>query len=141
MDPITPTITGTLPISYYISLFQPFPEMIADGGGGLPTIVPSGTISTMLTVIAPVVATLMSITIPNGIFAMYVSMRIGLLGLLIVWGYVMRRLGRPLSSEPVVNFSYPTGEVNAQGERQWRNVRGVEVPDFRLSTRERRRRR
>lgn len=99
MDPITGTITSTLPISSYYELFTT-PLVITTPDGYTP-ITGSFNIMGIITQSAPLAPYLVSL-VSDSIIRYYLGLRIGMTAILIVIAWVIKKIGMPAKTTSVV---------------------------------------
>jgi uncharacterized membrane protein YagU involved in acid resistance len=90
MDPITPTVTTTLPISDFVGLFTPISLPTPEGAltGTLPTF----GFTSVFTGSAPYGATIYQWMMDQGIVSVYFTVAIAFAALMIVIAFVWRRI-------------------------------------------------
>ena len=98
MDPITTTITTTLPLTGYIKLFTEAAPITMTG----PAITYSFDFMRMITAGIPVIPAIMKfVIVDTPVIKYYIGLRVGLTALLFVMAFVTKRLGMLLPTEPI----------------------------------------
>lgn len=90
MDPITPTITTTLPISDFIDLFTPI--SLPTPEGAITSTPPAFGFTNVFTSSAPYGATVYKWMMDQGIVNIYITVAIAFAALMIVIAFVWRRI-------------------------------------------------
>jgi len=101
MDPITGTVTSTLPISAYMELFST--PLVITAPAGYTPIYATSTFGLMgvITNSAPIVPYIVQM-VSDSIIRYYLGLRIGMTAILIVVAWVIKRIGVPVKTTSVV---------------------------------------
>ena len=99
MDPITTTITATLPLTGYIEMFTMATPITTTG----PAITYTFDFMRMITTSVPIVPAIMKfVLIDTPTLKYYIGLRVGMTALLFVITFVLKRLGLSFPTEPII---------------------------------------
>lgn len=113
MDPITGTVTSTLPISTYMELFTT-PLVVTAPEGYVP-ITGSFNLMGVITQSAPIAPYIVGV-VSDSMIRYYLGLRVGLTAILIIVAWVAKRIGMPVRTTSVMVAGRSFEKISLRGK-------------------------